>query len=78
MWVRPLGRTVHHARLVTGKLVILLSRSFWPKHGKKKIRFLDGQNMQGARVININPHLYLGLVPSALETRYRGIYIIIP
>ena len=25
---------------------------------------------------NINPHLYLALVPSALVTRYRGIYII--
>ena len=31
--------------------------------------------MQDARMININPLLYLDLVPSALETRYRGIYI---
>ena len=33
--------------------------------------------MHEGRAININPHLYLALVPSALETRYRGIYIII-
>ena len=32
--------------------------------------------MQDARLININPHLYLALLPSALETRYCGIYII--
>ena len=72
---RPQGPCLYNIGfLVLGSLI--LSRSFWPKHEKKEIRFLEGQNMQGARVININPHLYLALVPSALETRYRGIYII--
>ena len=46
------------------------------KTRKKNIWFLEGQNMQGTPVININPHLYHALVPSALETRYHGIYII--
>ena len=53
-----------------------LSRSFQAKHAKKKNWFLKALIMQVDRAININPHLYLALVPSALEARYRGIYII--
>ena len=47
---------------------------FFAEIGKKDCRFLEGQNMPGACMINVNPHLNLATSPG-LKSSVNRLYL---